>query len=376
MKEQQQHPVIKKTPHTLVGGGFCFLCVLGSFLLFRFHGEVILNIIKKYGMGFIALPNLMSGVVLVCICVGSGMCFCSLHRLYRENNVLKERCANDLQKCGLKNLKSCYKKLKDSEPKSNNPNAHSLLYRRLEVLHVDENATQTGTERKLPAMQDLHEITLQSELSRLSSSGMTTIISFLLILGILGTLTGVHDVLNPDKEVYSDFVERSSGMELKDLATALTPSALAVLGTVLLMICRAWYLRRLDAYLGYLDAVTLNVILPSLVSEESKKEEDKWGGIVENLNKLNKLNVLDSDRKAVSQEEWEGIESECNKTKQRLEHLEPQLRVGNLPPVPAPPLPPRRVISRFDIKNQLLAGRISAGAELSKQNYNKYLVRK
>lgn len=108
--------------------------------------------------------------------------------------------------------------------------------------------------KELPELHDLHELTLQDELGRGSPATLRIVISFLLILGILGTLTGVHGVVG------TDLGENLTGA----MADALLPSMLAVGSTVVLMLLRGVYSAKVDAFLEELDFFTMTVLAPRL----------------------------------------------------------------------------------------------------------------
>lgn len=100
-------------------------------------------------------------------------------------------------------------------------------------------------ELSLPSAGDLREMTLQSELSGIAPSSLNTIVSFLLILGIFGTMSGVHDVL------------LDLGLDdIQEMKPALRPSVVAIIFTVVLIMLRALYAALLDHYLIELDAWT------------------------------------------------------------------------------------------------------------------------
>lgn len=138
------------------------------------------------------------------------------------------------------------------------------LYNRLRALGVEREIVKNADRREVPGLQDLHELTMQSELSRTCSSGMNTIISFLLILGILGTLTGVHGVI------------QESVNDVSQLAPALEPSQWAVGFTVFLLLLRGVYLCMVDRYVYRLDKLTADCLRPALSpgkSEDSESEQ-------------------------------------------------------------------------------------------------------
>lgn len=140
------------------------------------------------------------------------------------------------------------------------------LLTRLRAMGVaDGQDTHTFT-----SLKDMHELTQQSELSRTCSSGLNTIVSFLLILGILGTLSGIHGVI------------RDGVKDIQELAPALEPSQWAVGGTVILLILRGIYLSMVDRYLYRLDTLTI-MLLPAL-REDQDEEQNARNTIFQALN--------------------------------------------------------------------------------------------
>ena len=110
--------------------------------------------------------------------------------------------------------------------------------------------------REIPPLGDLHTLTLQDETSRFCSTALRTITSFMLILGIVGTLWRVHDVLaSPDAQ---------GGFSIESLPPALLPSMLAVSCAVFLMWIRGYYMAMLDSFLERLDLYTMTEIVPKL----------------------------------------------------------------------------------------------------------------
>lgn len=313
-------------------------------------------------MKFIGNSKGMSVMVFLLIIVGGVMFVKSLLRIMSELSVLEEH-RNSPQHLGKNaNPEDCYKWLKEKEGNER----HSLLYCRLDVL-LAEHGYARG-EKKLPAMSDLHEITLHRELSNWDSAGLNTIISFLLILGILGTLTGVHGVLAADdyELLYAD----KYGIKLLKLAPALSPSAFAVLGTVLLMICRAWYLRFVDSYLGLLDEVTMTCILPCLTPKKEQAVSSKWGYLMENLKGMEALDVPDFSYDAERAQRWNTVKSASKNAKAQVAQLD-ELKKTFVPESPLPPTPPARFLVRRAVLTRLSMERISQGERLCELNKRK-----
>lgn len=235
------------------------LLVLLLYAIVLLMHDWVIGILRICFVKLLGWPMLITWAVwIMFIYVGiwmGGRCWC---RLCDENKLLTEKLdENYLKRKDGSGPQRCHEVLGKSEKKS------SLLYQRLHVL-LEDAGRMSGAERKLPSIEELHEITLRSELSRPDSSAMNAVVSVLLLLGILGTLTGVHEVLNADEY----------GLQLHALAPALQPSAWAVGGTVILTVFRASYLKRVDNYLGRLDAVTARYILPVLGCVPGEEKRD------------------------------------------------------------------------------------------------------
>lgn len=230
---------------------------------------------------------------LICLCFGIGVvCFVfsllgvgykstknlgdlknNIERL--EGKISKEQYAKHV--CG-----ECRKKVTELDPKKETNKGFELwglnmtpnhLYYRLCAMGFNDDKTQN----EISGIQDLHELTLQTELGRNCSSGMNTVISFLLILGILGTLTGVHGVI------------QSEVKDVQTLAPALVPSQMAVGFTVALIIMRGIYLCKVDRYIHSLDELTTGTLRPALspaksAAEEQRKSLDDITGTLNHIN--------------------------------------------------------------------------------------------
>ncbi len=323
------------------------LCLAALYaVLIIWHGKMQQGITGV--MKFIGNPEGMSVIVAMIIIVGGGMFVKSLRRILSEMSTLKERCYQNLNQN--EDPKKCYSWLKEQNKK------HTLIYRRLDVLMAELKGTRG--EKKLPAMADLHEITLQRELSHWDSAGLNTIISFLLILGIMGTLTGVHKVLADD-------------IKVSVLAQALSPSALAVFGTVVLMICRALYLRLVDSYLGVLDEVTMKYILPCLSSQKTQSASgEKWKNLAENLKGMEALEVPIFPGDAGREQRWNIVEETRRNAEVQVVNVAEtdKLKKPVAPEVPLRPAPPIKPLVSTAVLPRLSMERIRQGEELCKQN--------
>lgn len=109
--------------------------------------------------------------------------------------------------------------------------------------------------RKTPPLADLTELTMQRERGGTATATLRTLAPTILVLGILGTLLGVHERVGVLGNMQSGGVEY--------LADALIPGALAVLVTVVLMIWRELgYNRNLAKFCSEFDEYTLKELVP------------------------------------------------------------------------------------------------------------------
>lgn len=105
---------------------------------------------------------------------------------------------------------------------------------------------------RIPELHDLSEYTIQREFAALPPSLLRIIVSFLLIVGIFGTLVGVEGIIRDD------------GIDITTLPRVLQPSMFAVGGTVLLLWARGFYDYAFRKYLKYLNSFTMEKLLPAL----------------------------------------------------------------------------------------------------------------
>lgn len=121
-------------------------------------------------------------------------------------------------------------------------------------------------EGKLPTLDDLRELTYRAEMGRRSVWFLNFITATFLIVGILGTLNGVHQALPEDD---------SSRMVLADVALALLPSAVSVFFTITLIIFRSVYRRAFSLHLARLDRHTLRYYFPLFRHDELNENSFK-----------------------------------------------------------------------------------------------------
>lgn len=117
-----------------------------------------------------------------------------------------------------------------------------------------EKAYRTGS--RLPSLSDLRTLTYGSESSRTPVWSTGIVISVLLIVGILGTLAGVHGSI------------AAEGFRIEKLQPALLPGVIAVSGTVVLILLRGMYHRAVDVYIGRLDRHTISYYFPKFRKAE------------------------------------------------------------------------------------------------------------
>lgn len=106
--------------------------------------------------------------------------------------------------------------------------------------------------RKTPSLTDLHELTQQQEQGELSTACARVLTPSMLVIGILGTLFGVHVQLG----------QFDAKVGIEQLASALGPGIMAVLGTIICIVLRGWYQRSYAAYTTQLNEFTLKHLLP------------------------------------------------------------------------------------------------------------------
>ncbi len=201
------------------------------------------------------------GVVIilffVVLCIGSGAisAWVAFRHLEDEGREL-----DDIRKLeGKVNEEWLTTILKNAELNEKNL-GRRLTLRRLqlikEILYGNEGANQTKAIQP-PHMNDLHNLTEQAIMSSQSATILRIATSVLLIIGICGTLWGVHAVLGQT----ADLAE----IPMDKFAQSLLPSAIAVLFTIILLTVRGVYLMAADRFLYKLDRETMVRWLPALI---------------------------------------------------------------------------------------------------------------
>lgn len=105
----------------------------------------------------------------------------------------------------------------------------------------------------LPSLNDLHRLSARQLSTGWAASLLRLLSSVLLIIGICGTLWGVHSALSG-----------SESHILRNLPNALEPSKWAVLSTVFLLSLRAYYERCAEKLLCRMDTLTMTRLMPCL----------------------------------------------------------------------------------------------------------------
>lgn len=202
----------------------------------------------------------VSELVLPCIFLFTGLgvlcAICAIYGVHRDVSRM-EKCgeninfADDAQNFDKrkKQLDDYIQLLRKGKEDRARVGEGKLLQLRLETI---SDAVDAQSTKLMPSLHDLHSLSEQDEMSRRSSCWLRTITSFLLIMGILGTLTGVHKVLE------------HGNPKIPALGNALQPSMYAVFFTIILMWLRGWYVAKLDGYLEKLDLFTMTKLMPFL----------------------------------------------------------------------------------------------------------------
>lgn len=156
--------------------------------------------------------------------------------------------------------------------------SNSHLYRRLKC--ILSSLEGKGGDKSLPSLRDLHDLTMQTEMSRFFPLVLRVIVSSLLIIGIIGTLVGVHNSID------------QVTTKLDALQPALEPSIWAVGSTVFLLFVRGIYVGLVDKYLARLDTLTLNKLYVELQPASDLKGSisalaSKINAFTQNANTLN-----------------------------------------------------------------------------------------
>lgn len=127
--------------------------------------------------------------------------------------------------------------------------------------------------RKTPELSDLHELTMQRERGGKSIATFRALAPCILVLGILGTLLGVH---NRIADVSTEGITA--------LTEALIPGALAAFFTISVVWSRGGYNRKLSEFISDFDEYTL-VTLLNFFQPKAQSETD-FENLKQNLQKV------------------------------------------------------------------------------------------
>lgn len=238
--------------------GICVVS-LGVLLFLSVHWwkPVLNTLVSFFGNNLVMIP-------VVLVVAGTGVWFCghSMLRLHRELVMLEKDGGlnpdeqNQLTEPELRRRMEQWELIKRTD---------TMIYLRLRTIFesMEGGSRKSSRHRVLPKLSVLSDISLHAEMSRWDSASVTTILSFLLVLGILGTLTGVHGVL------------QEAEIEFTSLSAALFPSVCAVGSAILLMGLRSLYMEMVMQCLGRLDELTMTVLLPVLTPRTEEIKHDK-----------------------------------------------------------------------------------------------------
>lgn len=141
-------------------------------------------------------------------------------------------------------------------------------------------ASTANLVRKVPPLTDLHELTQQQERGKWPTALFRALTPAMLVIGILGTLIGVHLQL-----ARPDFMAKGT---IQQLGIALAPGIMAVLCTIVCIILRGWYNKRYAAFTSKLDQFTLESLLPFFrLKGEIQEDAQTFSRNMENITALN-----------------------------------------------------------------------------------------
>lgn len=196
--------------------------------------------------------------IVVCLLGGLGLisfALAWLHLCRHDQPAFDKVC----EKCGEELIN--HKKLQELREDVTNVPHDSLMGERIGVI----SAIDISASLAPPQLQDMHRLSEQAMFSRLAPTLLRIISNILLIVGICGTLWGVHNALNGSPG-------SSSNMFL-NMSEALEPSKFAVLGTIILLICRGFFEARVERHICRVDSFTMSRLLPGLQGESGYAKE-------------------------------------------------------------------------------------------------------
>lgn len=172
-----------------------------------------------------------------------------MNRFYRHVTDVEDYCAELTD--WLESEQKAQKKEKDKQ--SFQTQQH--FFERVRALVDTQNqAAHVQVDIDLPGIGDLGSLTDMAEQRSASVVGLNVTISFLLILGILGTLFGIHECMS----------DGDSLKDISELSTALWASICAVAITVALMMAKGVYQTKRIRYTSALNRFTLLHLIPHL----------------------------------------------------------------------------------------------------------------
>ena len=144
---------------------------------------------------------------------------------------------------------------------------------------------------RLPTPAELHATIVRRERLRGSARLSGGIAAFLLVCGIAGTLTSIHPILkifqigihaDGSVEEAQDSAKRVTGM-INSLGDAFMPSLVALVGTVLIAVCRGVYDRKANRLASQLDRFAVDELFGKF---RSQTVGEQFEAIKEDLNRV------------------------------------------------------------------------------------------
>jgi ABC-type transporter Mla subunit MlaD len=142
----------------------------------------------------------------------------------------------------------------------------------------------------LPSLGELHSLFARRERSRKSVRFANGLAASLLIIGIAGTLLGIHPLLtkfsiNPTAEGTIDTSKNAQQvMDLvAGLGKAFLPSLIALFGTICIVIFRGFYVRAAQKLESRIDGFIVESLFPAF---KPKSQEEVMGGVKQGIASL------------------------------------------------------------------------------------------
>ena len=201
------------------------------------------------------------GVILLLTAVGVLDCLFTLRRIGKEQERLAEFC-DPKRKPGkyfddglLEDFEQ--KELLESLDRREKEDGSLLLVDQRWAVMLNA-VKEDNAVRRIPSFTSLRAINLQQSYAT-HAVWLRVVMPMLLVLGICGTLVGVHEALgmpveqSPEQQAMMAYVSQ-----------ALLPGILATFCTIVLMVFRGFYRKAFNEMMRELDNMTLCVFLPSL----------------------------------------------------------------------------------------------------------------